>query len=232
MAHLNHIWHDMKNTCSVSIHRWSWDNAGICGLEIYPISLDTMRECEEGRRGTESLWKQKQGQRMQQREKSEAAHRWWAVSGRLCICVCVPKCVCVPCSYHAYLCTVHVCGVHVCPCLLVLIHACVSVPSVLRRGTACAHSCSSQMALANRHCKGWQSWHSYPVHSWHCQPPCSPRCTGARVPAASHLSSLTDWQAVYPQTSVGKVSLFLLILRERPFNLKENQTSCFQEFIV
>lgn len=148
------------------------------------------------------------------------------------MCVCLYVFVCVQCSYYVYLCTLHVCGVHVCPCFLVRIHACVSVPSELRRGTACAQSCSSQMALANRHCKGWQSWHSYLVHSWHCQPPCSPLCTRVRVPAASHLSSLTDWQSVYQLTSVGEVSLSLSILRECPFNPKECETYVFKNFIV
>lgn len=31
------------------------------------------------------------------------------------------------CSYHAYVCMLHVCEVHVCPCFLVCIHACVCV---------------------------------------------------------------------------------------------------------
>lgn len=58
--------------------------------------------------------------------------------------------------------------------------------------------------------QGWWSWHGFPVHSWHCQPPCFPLCTGARVPAASRLSSLTDYQAVSLLTySTGKLSLSL-----------------------
>lgn len=93
-THLNLICHDRKkNTCKVSIHRWSWHNTGICGLRVSGKMRDDERK--EGSRGTESLWKQKQGHRTKQREKSEAVHRWRAVSGRLCLCVCLPVCVCV-----------------------------------------------------------------------------------------------------------------------------------------
>jgi len=65
-------------------------------------------------------------------------------------------------------------------------HACVSVPSELRRGAVCAQSCSAQMALANRHCKagrvgsatqctvGTASHHVSPMYRGEntcCQPP-------------------------------------------------------------
>lgn len=69
------------------------------------------------------------------------------------VCVCTFICVC---AVH----TMHICGFYInVECMSALaflcasMHVCVSVPSELRRGTVCAQSCSSQMALANRHCK-------------------------------------------------------------------------------
>lgn len=79
------------------------------------------------------------------------------------------------CSYHTYLWMLHECGVYVCPCFLVCSHACVcaSVPSELRRGTVCAQS-STQMALANRHCKaggvGTATWCTVGAASHHAFP--------------------------------------------------------------
>lgn len=211
MTHLNLIRRDIKNTCKVSIHRWSWHNTGIRGLEIMPIRWDMRRECEGGRRGTKSLWKQKQGQRTKRREKSEATHRWWAVSGRLCVYVCAFLCVCaafIPCIVVHTACMWRAClpllsCVH--PCMCVCLHVCALWAE--ERYCMCAELFFPD-GTGKQTLQGWQSWHDYPVHSWHCQPPCSPLCTGARVPAASRLSSLTDWQAVYQQTySVVKVSL-------------------------
>lgn len=105
-----------------------------------------------------------------------------AVRLSVCLCVCV-------CSVH----TLHICGCYMnseCTSALAFLcapmHLCVSVPSVLRRGTVCAQSCSAQMALANRHCKaggvgiamrctvGTTSHHAFPYvpsESTCCQPP-------------------------------------------------------------
>lgn len=47
------------------------------------------------------------------------------------VCACVYLHMCVRCSYHAYLWMLHKCGVHVCPCFLVCIHACVCVCACL-----------------------------------------------------------------------------------------------------
>lgn len=84
--------------------------------------------------------------------------QWPAV--RVCtftVCVYVRKSVyvCVQGSYHAYACMLHACMWSVSLPLLSYVHPCVClcVPCELRRGTVCAQSCSSQMALANRHCK-------------------------------------------------------------------------------
>ncbi len=75
------------------------------------------------------------------------------------VCVCVPFCVFAafkPCIFVHAACMWSAClpllsCVH--PCICVCVCVCVSAPSELRRGTVCAQSCSSQMALANRHCK-------------------------------------------------------------------------------
>lgn len=132
------------------------------------------------------------------------------------------------------MCMLHVCGVHLCPCFLVCIHACVCVcvPSALTRGTV---ELLFPDGTGKQTLQGWQSWHDYPAHSWHCQPPCSPLCTGARVPAASRLSSLTDWQAVYQLThSVVKVSPCLFCPKRAPARLKRRRNllllSCFSLF--
>lgn len=71
---------------------------------------------------------------------------------RVSVCTCLY--VCMQYSYHAYLCMLYVCGVYVNPCFLVCNHACVYVCLCPLSGEeVCAHSCSSQMALANRHCE-------------------------------------------------------------------------------
>ncbi len=116
-----------------------------------------MRQGGEGPRVYES--KNKGRERSRGRSRRQRTDGELSAAGCACVCVCLS--VCLRRSNHAYLCTRHVCGAHVCPCFLVCTHAfvcvcvcvCVSAPSELRRGTVCAQSCSSQMALANRHCK-------------------------------------------------------------------------------
>lgn len=67
--------------------------------------------------------------------------------------VCVP--LCVRSVHSMYICAhcMYVECMSALAFLCVSVHVCVPAPSELRRGTVCAQSCSSQMALANRHCK-------------------------------------------------------------------------------
>jgi len=109
-------------------------------------------------------------------------------------------------SCHAYVCAY--CMYAQCISALVCIHACVCVcvPSELRC-CVCAELLFPD-GTGKQTLQGWQCWHGNPVHSWHCQPPGSPLWTEARVPAASRLSSSTDWQAVDQGTySLVQVSL-------------------------
>lgn len=115
-----------------------------------------------------------------------------AVNARARVCMCTH-------TMHTCTCCMYVECIS-CPCFLVCIHACVCV---------CPLSCVCvELFFPDGTGKQTlQGWHDYPVHSWHCQPPCSPLCTGARVPAASRLSSLTYWRAVDQLThSAVKVS--------------------------
>lgn len=76
-----------------------------------------------------------------------------------------------------------------CPCFLACTHACARVPMPSepgeRRSTACAQSCSTQMALARRHRKAGGVGTAHPEHSWHCEPPCFP---------PMHRGESTCWQ--------------------------------------
>lgn len=124
------------------------------------------------------------------RERSKGRSQRQCTDGELSVAGCAFVCVCVcVCSAH----TLHICGCYMnseCMSALAFLCApmrvCVSVPSVLRRGTVCAQSCSTQMALANRHCKagsvgtamrctvGTSSHHAFPYvlrESTCCHPP-------------------------------------------------------------
>lgn len=155
---------------------------------------------------------------------------------RPAVSVCVPSCVCVCAVVLPCICVHAACmwstSLPVLSCVHPSMRVCVCVPSALTRGTV---ELLFPDGTGKQTLQGWQSWHDYPAHSWHCQPPCSPLCTRARVPAASRLSSLTDWQAVYQLThSVVKVSPCLFCPKRAPARLKRRRNllllSCFSLF--
>lgn len=153
-----------------------------------------MRKGGEGQRVYES----KNKGRERSRGRSQRQRTDGELSAAGCECARARVCMCTH-TMHTCTCCMYVECIS-CPCFLVCIHACVCV---------CPLSCVCvELFFPDGTGKQTlQGWHDYPVHSWHCQPPCSPLCTGARVPAASRLSSLTDWRAVDQLThSAVKVS--------------------------
>lgn len=129
--------------------------------------------------------------------------------GSVCLCakvislICV-RAVCMWSTFLPLLSCAHPCMM-LSLCVPVCAGVCVCAPTELRRGTV---ELLFPDGTGKQTLQGWQCWQGYQVHSWHCQPPCFPLCTGVRIPAASRPSSLTDRQAV---SLANQLSTFLCV---------------------